>query len=187
MNDPPTPLPGAAARACRPARRSAPLPRRDQGTSAAQRERLLSATERLQQTGDKIEEGKRVLMETEDVGVNILRDLHKQKQTIVSARETVHETDDYISRSRKVLATMSRRLVRPRRGEGPERSEKAIEAGRGWRPPPPPPALELPLLFFLAARAVFPPPRSRLLDGEQDRHGGRRDHAARRHHPRHLL
>ena len=88
----------------------------DLGTSANQRERLLTANERLARTGDKIEEGKRMLLSTEDLGVSILKDLHKQRETIVNARETVHETDDFISKSRKVLGSMSRRLVRAGRG-----------------------------------------------------------------------
>ena len=58
-------------------------------TSAAQRDRLLSANDKLKQTGDRIKEGKKTLLETEELGVSILQDLHKQRETIVHTRETV--------------------------------------------------------------------------------------------------
>jgi len=51
------------------------------------------------------------LLETEELGVSILQDLHRQRETIVSARENVHGTDDNIGRSRKILAAMGRRAM----------------------------------------------------------------------------
>lgn len=80
-------------------------------TSAGQRERLLKTTERLNKTSDRIAQGRQTLLETEELGVNILQDLHSQRQTILRARDTLHEADDNISRARRVLATMSRRLM----------------------------------------------------------------------------
>jgi vesicle transport through interaction with t-SNAREs protein 1 len=80
-------------------------------TSMSQRDRMLQATARLDQTGDRIREGKRGLLETEELGVSILQDLHRQRETIVSARENVHGTDDNIGRSRKILAAMGRRAM----------------------------------------------------------------------------
>jgi vesicle transport through interaction with t-SNAREs protein 1 len=43
--------------------------------------------------------------------VSILQDLARQRETIVHARDTLHGADDNISRARKVLGTMSRRIV----------------------------------------------------------------------------
>jgi len=62
----------------------------DAGTSADQRARLLNTTQRLEQQNEKIEEGKRTLLETEDLGVSILKDLHGQRETITRARDTLH-------------------------------------------------------------------------------------------------
>lgn len=58
-------------------------------SSGVQREQLLSATERVRATGDRIKQGKQTLLETEELGVSILQDLHKQRETIVHARDNV--------------------------------------------------------------------------------------------------
>lgn len=60
--------------------------------SGAQRERLLSATERVRATGDRIVQGKQTLLETEELGVSILQDLHKQRETIMHARNHVRNS-----------------------------------------------------------------------------------------------
>jgi len=80
-------------------------------TSSSQRERMLQTTDRLDRTGDRIRDGKRSLLETEELGVSILQDLHRQRDTITSAREHVHGADDNIGRSRKILAAMGRRAM----------------------------------------------------------------------------
>ncbi len=40
--------------------------------------------------------------------MSILQDLHRQRQTITHARDTLHVADDNISKARRVLANMSR-------------------------------------------------------------------------------
>lgn len=47
----------------------------------------------------------------QELGVSILNDLHSQRQTITHARDTLHGADDNIATARRVLATMSRRLM----------------------------------------------------------------------------
>lgn len=80
-------------------------------TSSSQRERMLQATERLDRTGERIRDGKRSLLETEELGVSILQDLHRQRETIISARDHIHGADDNIGRSRRILAAMGRRAM----------------------------------------------------------------------------
>jgi vesicle transport through interaction with t-SNAREs protein 1 len=80
-------------------------------TSGAQRDRLLTATDKLKQTGDRIKEGKKTLLETEELGVSILQDLHKQREQIQHTRETLHGADDNIGRSRRILASMGKRAM----------------------------------------------------------------------------
>lgn len=79
--------------------------------SSAQRERLLSATDRLKATGARIQEGKKTLLETEELGVSILQDLHKQRETIVRTRDTLHTADDNIGKSRRILSSMAKRAM----------------------------------------------------------------------------
>jgi len=56
--------------------------------------------------------GKRTLLETEELGVSILQDLHKQRETLLHARDTLHGVDDGLGRARQVLTSMGRRMNR---------------------------------------------------------------------------
>lgn len=58
-------------------------------SGADQRGRLLMSTERLNQSGERIKESKRTLLETEELGVSILQDLHSQRQQLLHAQGTV--------------------------------------------------------------------------------------------------
>lgn len=82
-----------------------------QTTSQQQRDRLLSATEQLQQTGDTIREGGKQLLETEELGVAVLSDLQRQRESIMHSRETLSHVDANVGKARQVLATMSRRIT----------------------------------------------------------------------------
>lgn len=57
--------------------------------SADQRERLSMSVERLNQSGDRIKESRRTMLETEELGVSILEDLHQQRQTLLHAHNKV--------------------------------------------------------------------------------------------------
>lgn len=51
------------------------------------------------------------LVGAQELGVSILQDLHRQRQTITHARDTLHGADDNIAKARRVLANMSRRIT----------------------------------------------------------------------------
>ncbi|XP_012067703.1 vesicle transport v-SNARE 12 isoform X2 [Jatropha curcas] len=80
--------------------------------SADQRERLSMSVERLNQSGDRIKESRRTMLETEELGVSILEDLHQQRQTLLHAHNKLHGVDDAIDKSKKILTSMSRRISR---------------------------------------------------------------------------
>ncbi|CAI0434168.1 unnamed protein product [Linum tenue] len=80
--------------------------------STDQRGRLLMSTERLNQSSDKIKDSRRTMLETEELGVSILQDLHQQRQALLHAHGTLQGVDDNIGRSKKVLTAMSRRMNR---------------------------------------------------------------------------
>ncbi|KAK3169106.1 hypothetical protein Dsin_000098 [Dipteronia sinensis] len=80
--------------------------------SSDQRGRLLMTTERLNQSSDRIKESRRTMLETEELGVSILQDLHQQRQSLLHAHGTLHGVDDNISKSKKILTAMSRRMSR---------------------------------------------------------------------------
>lgn len=80
--------------------------------SADQRGRLLMSTERLNKSGNRIREGRKTMLETEELGVSILQDLHQQRQSLLHAHNTLHGVDDNIGRSKNILTNMSRRMSR---------------------------------------------------------------------------
>lgn len=82
--------------------------------AADQKGRLLTSTERLNQSSNRIKESRRTMIETEELGASILKDLHGQRQSILHAHETLHEVDHTVDRSRKILTAMSSRMDRIR-------------------------------------------------------------------------
>ncbi|MQM00853.1 hypothetical protein Taro_033585 [Colocasia esculenta] len=78
--------------------------------SADQKGRLAMSTERLNQSSERIKESRKTMLETEELGVSILQDLHQQRQSLLHAHNTLHGVDDNISKSKKILTTMSRRM-----------------------------------------------------------------------------
>ncbi|TKY65147.1 Vesicle transport v-SNARE 13 [Spatholobus suberectus] len=78
--------------------------------SADHRERLMVSTERLNKTSDRIKESRRTMLETEELGVSILQDLHPQRQSLLHTHDTLHGVDDNIVKSKKSLSNMSRRM-----------------------------------------------------------------------------
>ncbi|KAK7316329.1 hypothetical protein VNO77_35282 [Canavalia gladiata] len=78
--------------------------------SADQRSRLMMSTERLNKTSERVKDSRRTMLETEELGVSILQDLHSQRQSLLHAHNTLHGVDDNIGKSKKILANMSRRM-----------------------------------------------------------------------------
>ena len=74
-----------------------------------QRARLLSGTERLERSSQKLRDSQRVANETESIGAGILNDLHGQRQQILNTRDTLMEADGYVDKSLRTLKGMARR------------------------------------------------------------------------------
>ncbi|KAK6129275.1 hypothetical protein DH2020_036984 [Rehmannia glutinosa] len=80
--------------------------------SADQRDRLLMSTGKLNNSSNRIRESRQVMLETEELGVSLLQDLHQQRQSLLHADNTLHGVDDNVSRSKRVVISMSRRMSR---------------------------------------------------------------------------
>lgn len=80
--------------------------------SANQRDRLAMSTERLNQSTDRLTESRRAALETEQLGVSILEDLHQQRETLLHSHNKLSDVDSAIDKSKKVLTSMSRRISR---------------------------------------------------------------------------
>ncbi|KAL2523074.1 Vesicle transport v-SNARE 11 [Forsythia ovata] len=80
--------------------------------SASQKDRLFVSTKRLNKSSDRIQESRKVMLETEDLGVSLLQDLHQQRQSLSHANNTLHGVDDNIGRSRRIITSITRRMNR---------------------------------------------------------------------------
>ncbi|KAL1223391.1 Vesicle transport v-SNARE 13 [Cardamine amara subsp. amara] len=80
--------------------------------SADQRSRLMMSTDRLGRSTDRIKDSRRTMLETEELGVSILQDLHGQRQSLLRAHETLHGVDDNVGKSKKILTAMTKRMNR---------------------------------------------------------------------------
>ncbi|POO03479.1 Vesicle transport V-snare [Trema orientale] len=80
--------------------------------SAEQRERMAMSVERLNESSDRITESRRTILETEELGISILQDLHQQRETLLHSHKKLHGVDDAIDKSKKVLTAMSRRMTK---------------------------------------------------------------------------
>lgn len=65
-----------------------------------QKQRLLDNTERLERTGRQLDTGYQILLETEEIGSQVLRDLASQRETIQKSRSRV---SIHVSINRKYL------------------------------------------------------------------------------------
>ncbi len=84
-----------------------------QDAQLEQRQQLLSGTERLDRSSQRLRESQRVALETEDIGRNTLVDLHTQRETIEHTRAGLLESEGYVDRSVKTLRGMARRYLHP--------------------------------------------------------------------------
>ncbi|KAL8830751.1 MAG: hypothetical protein Q9191_001251 [Dirinaria sp. TL-2023a] len=74
-----------------------------------QRQQLLSGTERLDRSSQRLRDSQRIANETENIGRETLADLQVQRETIQHTRMTMLESEGYVDRSVKTLRGMARR------------------------------------------------------------------------------
>ena len=82
-----------------------------ESTNMDQRGRLLQGTERLQNSSRRLEDARRVALETEQIGISTLADLNTQREQIVRTQNRLGTADSWITKSTSVLKTMQRRLA----------------------------------------------------------------------------
>ncbi|KAF4516937.1 hypothetical protein B566_EDAN008026 [Ephemera danica] len=84
------------------------------GLQEEQHQRLLDNSERIERTGRQLSAGYRIALETEEIGTEVLRDLHTQRETIQRTRSRLRETDAELGRSSRILNTMIARSIQHR-------------------------------------------------------------------------
>ncbi|KAI9362038.1 hypothetical protein DFJ73DRAFT_813046 [Zopfochytrium polystomum] len=80
-------------------------------SSDAHRSRLLQGTERLQESSRRIEDAKRVALETEEAGVATLGMLNAQREQILRTRDRLQSADGWITKSQGVLRQMQTQMM----------------------------------------------------------------------------
>ena len=71
----------------------------------------MQGTERLQNSSRRLEDARRVALETEQIGISTLADLNTQREQIVRTQNRLGTADSWITKSTSVLKTMQRRLA----------------------------------------------------------------------------
>ncbi|XP_026098413.1 vesicle transport through interaction with t-SNAREs homolog 1A-like isoform X2 [Carassius auratus] len=86
----------------------------DGGSSESQRAHLLDNTERLERSSRRLEAGYQIAVETEQVGQEILANLHSDREKIQRSRDRLRETDANLGKSSRILTSMLRRIIQNR-------------------------------------------------------------------------
>jgi vesicle transport through interaction with t-SNAREs protein 1 len=74
-----------------------------------QRQQLLSGTDRLGRSGERLRESQRIALETEQIGAGTLAELHQQRNVIENTHRNLQQSEGYVDRSVKTLRGMARR------------------------------------------------------------------------------
>ncbi|XP_037097297.1 vesicle transport through interaction with t-SNAREs homolog 1B [Syngnathus acus] len=77
----------------------------------SQRALLLQGTESLNNTSQSIERSQRLAIETENIGTDIIEELGGQREQLDRTKDRLVNTGENLSRTRKILRSMSRRLM----------------------------------------------------------------------------
>uniref|UniRef100_A0AAZ3RHY9 t-SNARE coiled-coil homology domain-containing protein n=1 Tax=Oncorhynchus tshawytscha TaxID=74940 RepID=A0AAZ3RHY9_ONCTS len=84
----------------------------DAGSSESQRAHLLDNTEKLERSSRRLDAGYQIAVETEQVGQEILANLHTDREKIQRSRDRLRETDANLGKSSRILTGMLRRSKR---------------------------------------------------------------------------
>jgi len=76
-----------------------------------QRRKLIENTGRVDESTQRLMNAHRIAIETEDIGASVVNELSSQKQTLLRTRDNLNLIDENMTRSRRILSAMSRRII----------------------------------------------------------------------------
>ncbi|KAI1471824.1 uncharacterized protein F4812DRAFT_415639 [Daldinia caldariorum] len=76
-----------------------------------QRQQLLSGTDRLYRSSQRLRASQALAHDTEQIGAGTLADLHQQRERIAHTSQILYESEGYVDRSVKTLRGMARRMA----------------------------------------------------------------------------
>jgi vesicle transport through interaction with t-SNAREs 1 len=77
----------------------------------ASKERLLQSQNQLEQQNDTLDRARRIMADTEEVGMEITSELARNRETLETAHGRVREVSGLTNRARRLLQNMNRRAV----------------------------------------------------------------------------
>lgn len=83
----------------------------DMPSDQGQRSRLLQGTDRLENASRRLDDAHRMALQTEEIGISTLGDLHRQGQQIRGFGDRLGEADSWIAKSQGLLKSMQRKLA----------------------------------------------------------------------------
>lgn len=84
------------------------------GISNEQQRRLLDNSERIERTGNRLAEGYKTILETEQLGTAVLQDLSSQRETLQKSRSRLREANEDLRQSSRIMNSMIMRSLRER-------------------------------------------------------------------------
>lgn len=84
------------------------------GISSQQQQRLLDNSERIERTGNRLADGYRTILETEQIGASVLQDLSSQRETLQKSRSRLREANEDLRQSSRIMNSMIMRSLRER-------------------------------------------------------------------------
>lgn len=83
----------------------------DQSRYLDQRQQLLAGNSMVAESDASLSRTQKVLLETQEIGAATSAQLLSQREQFQGQIKTVHETDDFLSRSKRTLSRMRKRIV----------------------------------------------------------------------------
>lgn len=84
------------------------------GITSEQQRRLLDNAERIERTGNRLTEGLRNVLETEQIGSTVLQDLSTQRETMQRSRARLRDAGEDLRQSSRIMNSMIMRSIRER-------------------------------------------------------------------------
>lgn len=84
------------------------------GISGEQQRRLLDNSERIERTGNRLTDGLRTVLETEQIGATVLQDLSTQRETMQRSRARLRDAGEDLRQSTRLMNSMIMRSIRER-------------------------------------------------------------------------
>lgn len=84
------------------------------GITSEQQRRLLDNSERIERTGNRLTEGYKTILETEQIGASVLQDLSSQRETLQKSRSRLREANEDLRQSSRIMNSMIMRSLRER-------------------------------------------------------------------------